>query len=112
MTILRDHGKVLASHLQFRFSERLPKVFKISHNLFSPGPRAMRRKRVDEILRPYRDGVPLDPAVSPGEMIIHAIELMVSHNVRHITVMKNHRPVGIVCLDDALRKVGLRGSAP
>jgi CBS domain-containing protein len=67
----------------------------------------MRRRKVDEILLPYTEGVPLDPSVVMGDRIIHAIELMVRNNVKSIAVLKNQRPVGIVRLDDAFRKIGL-----
>jgi len=68
----------------------------------------MRRKRVTEILLPYREGLPLDPSVSVDDRITHAIELMVNHNVRQLAVVKNERPVGMVRLEDAFEKLGLR----
>jgi predicted transcriptional regulator len=68
----------------------------------------MRRRRVDEILQPYEDGVPLDPCVEMGERIIDAIQLMVANNVKCLAVTINKRPVGMVRLDDAFKKVGLQ----
>ena len=68
----------------------------------------MRRTRVDEILRPYAEGVPLDPSVRMGDRIIHAIELMVRNDLKCIAVLKNQRPVGMVRLEDAFRKIGLQ----
>jgi predicted transcriptional regulator len=70
----------------------------------------MRRRRVNEILLPFQEGVPLDPCVDMGERIIDAIQLMVSNNLKCIAVMKNQRPVGMIRLDDAFRKVGLQVS--
>ena len=67
----------------------------------------MRKRKVDEILRPYAEGVPLDPSVHMGDQIIHAIELMVRNNLKCIVVLKNQRPIGIVRLDDAFQKIGL-----
>jgi hypothetical protein len=67
----------------------------------------MRRRKVDEILLPYEEGVPLDPSVSIGASIITAIELMVGMNLKRITVLRNQRPVGLVRLDDAFKKMGL-----
>jgi hypothetical protein len=67
----------------------------------------MRRRKVDEILLPYEEGVPLDPSVSIGDSIITAIELMVGMNLKQITVLRNQRPVGMVRLEDAFKKMGL-----
>jgi CBS domain-containing protein len=67
----------------------------------------MRRRKVDEILLPYEDGVPLDPSVTIGDRIITAIELMVGKNLKQIAVVRNQRPVGMVRLEDAFKKIGL-----
>jgi hypothetical protein len=67
----------------------------------------MRRRKVDEILLPYEDGVPLDPSVDVGDGIITAIELMVGKNLKQIAVVRNQRPVGMVRLEDAFKKIGL-----
>jgi predicted transcriptional regulator len=67
----------------------------------------MRRQKVDEILLPYQEGVPLDPCVEMGERITDAIQLMVSNNLKCIAVTRNKRPVGMIRLDDAFQKVGL-----
>ena len=67
----------------------------------------MRRQKVDEILLPYEEGVPLDPCIEMGERITDAIQLMVSNNLKCITVTRNKRPVGVIRLDDAFQKVGL-----
>jgi CBS domain-containing protein len=67
----------------------------------------MRRRNVDEILLPYEDGLPLDPSVKIGDRIITAIEVMVRENLRQIAVVRNQRPVGMVRLEDAFKKIGL-----
>jgi hypothetical protein len=67
----------------------------------------MKRRKVDEILLPYEDGVPLDPSVKIGDRIITAIELMVGKNLKQIAVVRNQRPVGMVRLEDAFKKIGL-----
>jgi predicted transcriptional regulator len=67
----------------------------------------MRRKRVEEILLPYKEGIPLEPSVRVGDKIIHAIELMVSNNLKCIAVLQNKRPVGMVRLEDAFQEIGL-----
>ena len=69
--------------------------------------RIMRRRKVDEILLPYEDGLPLDPSVKIGDRIITAIELMVGMNLKQIAVVRNQRPVGRVRLEDAFKKIGL-----
>jgi signal-transduction protein with cAMP-binding, CBS, and nucleotidyltransferase domain len=67
----------------------------------------MRHRRVDEILLPYEEGVPLDPCVEMGERLINAIQLMVRNNLKCIAVTRNQRPVGMIRLQDAFQKVGL-----
>ena len=67
----------------------------------------MRRRNVDDILLPYEDGLPLDPSVNIGDRIITAIELMVRKNLKQIAVVRNQRPVGMVRLEDAFKKMGL-----
>lgn len=62
---------------------------------------------MDEILLPYEDGLPLDPSVKIGDRIIMAIELMVRKNLKQIAVVRNQRPVGMVRLEDAFKKIGL-----
>jgi signal-transduction protein with cAMP-binding, CBS, and nucleotidyltransferase domain len=68
----------------------------------------MKRTRVEEILHPYQEGVPLQPAVKMGDKIILAIELMVRNNLKCIAVLKNQRPIGIIHLEDAFQKIGLQ----
>jgi predicted transcriptional regulator len=67
----------------------------------------MRRGKVDEILLPYEDGLPVDPSVRIGDSIIAAIELMVGKNLKQIAVLRNQRPIGLVRLEDAFKKMGL-----
>jgi predicted transcriptional regulator len=67
----------------------------------------MRRRKVDEILLPYEEGVPVDPSVRIGDSIITAIELMVGKNLKQVAVLRNQRPVGLVRLEDAFKKMGL-----
>ncbi len=68
----------------------------------------MKRKRVLEILLPYDELVPLEPCVRMEDKIIHAIELMVTRNLKCVAVVRNQRPLGIVRLEDAFEKLGLR----
>lgn len=76
------------------------------HSLTGLG-RIMTGRKVDEILLPYEDGVPLKPSVRMGDKIITAIELMVGNNMRQMAVVRNQRPVGMIRLEDAFKKMGL-----
>jgi CBS domain-containing protein len=68
----------------------------------------MRRKRVTEILLPYREEVPQSPSVDVQDSISRAVELMVNNNLKCITVLRDQKPAGIVRLEDALERLGLR----
>jgi len=68
----------------------------------------MKRKKVEEIILTIKEGVPLHPSVTMSDKIIHAIELMVNNNLKNIAVVLNERPIGRVCLEDALKKLGLQ----
>ena len=68
----------------------------------------MKKRTVKEILLPLREDVPRHPAVTVNDRISYAIELMVSNNLQSITVVLNNRPVGRICLGDALKQLGLR----
>ena len=68
---------------------------------------SMKEKRVEEILLPFKKGVPYCPSVSMSDRITYAIELMVNNNLKCIAVVRNERPIGMVCLEDAFKKLGL-----
>ena len=68
----------------------------------------MKTKRIDEILLPYEEGIPLNPSVTISDKIVHAVELMVENDLKCIAVVRNKRPVGMVRLEDAFQKIGLR----
>jgi len=55
-----------------------------------------------------KEGLPHHPSETMSDKIIHAIELMVHNNLKDITVVLNKRPIGRVCLEDALKKLGLQ----
>jgi len=57
---------------------------------------------------PYREEIPPDPSVDVQDSITRAIELMVNNNLKCMAVVRDQRPVGIVRLEDALEKLGLR----
>ena len=68
----------------------------------------MKEKKIKEIILPYKEGMPLSPSVAMSDKIVHAIELMVNNNLNNIAVVLNERPIGRVCLEDALKKLGLQ----
>ena len=68
----------------------------------------MRTRKVEEIILPYMEGIPLNPSVNIDDKIVHAIELMVDNNLKNIAVVLNARPIGRVCLEDAFQKLGLK----
>ena len=68
----------------------------------------MRRKKVVEIVIPFKEGMPFHPCVKMNDKIIHAIELMANHNLNQIVVVRNKQPVGMIRLEDALRILGLQ----
>jgi CBS domain-containing protein len=45
--------------------------------------------------------------VAIGEKITRAIELMISHNINRIAVVRNQRAIGMIRLEDAFQEVGL-----
>jgi len=67
----------------------------------------MRHHRVHDIIRPYREDLPLRPNVTPGDRLIRAVELMVAGGLRQIAVMHRDRPVGMVELTEALNRLGI-----
>ena len=65
-------------------------------------------KKVKEILIPLKEGVKQYPSVAMGDKIISAIELMLKNDLKNIAVVRNGRPIGMVCLEDAFQVLGLR----
>jgi len=63
--------------------------------------------KVKTILLPYRKEMPTDYTVSPEDKVIYAVELMAGHNMKTIAVVRSGRPIGMIRLEDALKKLGL-----
>jgi len=53
--------------------------------------------------------LPPHPTVTIDDKIIKAIELMVNHDLKYMAVVRKNRPIGMICLDDAFKTVGLKG---
>jgi CBS domain-containing protein len=68
----------------------------------------MTSRSIDLIMRPCSEELPLEPSVGLGEKITRAIEVMVSHNLKRIVVVRNRRAVGMIRLEDAFREIGLQ----
>lgn len=64
-------------------------------------------RNIDSIIRPCTEELPLEPSVGIGEKLTRAIEVMVSHNLKRIAVVRNRRAVGVIRLEDAFQEIGL-----
>jgi len=67
----------------------------------------MASRNIDPIIRPCSADLPVEPSVGIGEKITRAIELMVSHGVNRIVVVRNRRAIGMIRLEDAFHEIGL-----
>ena len=67
----------------------------------------MRKNSVQDIILPFKKEVPVRPFVTMKDTIIHAVELMLKNDLKTIAVVRYDRPVGMVRLDDALKRLGL-----
>jgi CBS domain-containing protein len=67
----------------------------------------MTSRNIDPIIRPCSADLPVEPSVGIGEKITRAIELMVSHGVNRIVVVRNRRAIGMIRLEDAFHEIGL-----
>ncbi len=63
--------------------------------------------KVKTILLPYRKETPIGYTVTPEDKVAYAVELMADHNMKQIVVVRNGRPIGMIRLEDALKKLGL-----
>ena len=64
-------------------------------------------KKVRELIRPFRAGIPLNPWVAADDKITRAIKLMLNNEVKRIAVVRNNRPIGFIRLEDAFEALGL-----
>jgi CBS domain-containing protein len=67
----------------------------------------MTTRPIDPIIRPCTEDLPLEPSVGIGDKLTRAIELMVSHNLIRIAVVRNQRLIGMIRLEDAFKQIGL-----
>lgn len=66
-----------------------------------------RGKKVKDIVVPLTGEIQPYPSVAMSDLITRAIELMVKNDRKKIAVILNNKPVGMVRLADAFRKIGL-----
>jgi CBS domain-containing protein len=67
----------------------------------------MESRKVDCILLPCPEGLPAAPNVAIDEKVTRTIELMISHNITRIAVVRGQRTIGMIRLEDALQEIGL-----
>ncbi|MBC2715920.1 MAG: CBS domain-containing protein [Desulfobacteraceae bacterium] len=51
--------------------------------------------------------MPINYTVTPEDKLIYAVELMLEKNIKSVSVVRSGRPIGMVRLEDALKKLGL-----
>jgi len=68
----------------------------------------LRTSKVREIIIPNEKKLQIYPSVTLNDKIVYAIEIMLKNNVKDIAVVQEKRVIGIVRLEDALRKIGLQ----
>ncbi len=64
--------------------------------------------KVNTVLVPFTTGICLNHTVTPEDRLTHAVQLMLSYGIKRIAVVENGYPMGIVRLEDALEKLGLK----
>ena len=63
--------------------------------------------KVKSVMQPYMQDVSLKFSVGPEDKLTKAVKRMLFYNTNRILVVQNDRPVGIIRLEDALKKLGL-----
>ena len=69
----------------------------------------MKESLVRDILLPHRAGLATDPAVGLNDRIVDAVALMAEQGLTEVAVVWKARAVGRIRMDDAFRRLGLRG---
>ena len=69
----------------------------------------MTRLSVKAIIIPIQEGVGLRPSVGPEDRITAALEVMLKNDLKRIAVTRQSEVLGMITLEDALKKVGLEG---
>jgi signal-transduction protein with cAMP-binding, CBS, and nucleotidyltransferase domain len=69
----------------------------------------MKRLAVEAIIVPVEGEVALKPSVGPEDSITDAMEVMLKNDLKRIAVTRGDQLLGMIRLEDALKKVGLEG---
>ena len=77
-------------------------------SLFGLWGGSVQKKKVFEILLPYRKYISLSPALSADEKISRAIQIMLENDVQHMVVVRKRKPIGMIRLEDALQALGIQ----
>ena len=67
----------------------------------------MKTATVQKILLPYHSDIHLSPSVLVNDKITRAVQLMLESGLDHMVVIRNHKPIGMVKLQDALQVLGI-----
>ena len=70
----------------------------------------MERLSVQKIVVPLEKDVSAEPFVRPEDRITEALEIMLKNDLKRIVVKKGADVVGMIRLEDALKRVGLEGN--
>jgi CBS domain-containing protein len=70
---------------------------------------SMKRLTVEAIIIPIEEGVALRPYVGPEDRVTEALEVMLKNDLKRVAVISGNEVVGMIRLEDALKKVGLEG---
>jgi CBS domain-containing protein len=68
----------------------------------------MKKLAVESIIRPMEEEITLKPFVGPQDRIMEAIEVMLRNDLKRIAVIEGRRTMGMITLDDALKRLGLK----
>ncbi|UCD87243.1 MAG: CBS domain-containing protein [Desulfobacterales bacterium] len=69
----------------------------------------VKRLAVESIIIPIEGNVPQKPSVGPEDRIVDTIEVMLKNDLKRIAVIDGNSVVGMIKLEDALEKLGLKG---
>jgi predicted transcriptional regulator len=73
----------------------------------------MKKLAVETIIVPVEQGLSPEPAVAPEDRITEALEVLLENNLKQIAVVRDGQAVGMMRLEDALKKLGLeKGTKP
>ncbi len=69
----------------------------------------MKKISVETIIVPVEEEISLKPSVAPEDSVTDAIEDMLKNDLKRIAVTQGGQVVGMIRLEDALKKIGLDG---